>query len=413
MQLVEKHVITKSHEFWQEIDSLCFLSKNLWNYANYQCRQHFFETGLRLRFESLYHVVAQTVDYKALPTKVSKQIIRRLDKAWESYFKAIKVWKVAPHKFKAKPKLPGYKDKVKGRNLLPYPGKEAVYKKDLQQGICHLSMSGISFPTQATVENIVEVRLVPKACCYVIEVVYESRECASVKGSAIAGVDIGLSNLMAVTSNLPGVKPLLINGRPLKAINQLYNKRKAELQSIGAGSQIKALTHKRNCRVENYIHTASRRVIDWCKAVGVGLLVVGKNEGWKDSINIGKRNNQQFVCIPHARLIEMLQYKGELDGVQVVVNEEAYTSKASALDGDPLPKYGDAAPKFSGKRVKRGLYKTATGRLINADTNGSMNNARKVIPNAYEGIEALPFVPVVVDPLQTNKPCPLGKFVQV
>jgi putative transposase len=413
MQLVEKHVITKDHEFWQEIDKLSFLSKNLWNYANYQLRQHFFETGKRLRFELLYRLVCQSVDYKALPTKVSKQIIRRLDRAWESYFKAVKVWNVAPHKFKAKPKLPGYKDKVKGRNLLPYPGKEAIYKKELHQGVCHLSMSGIKFPTQATTENIVEVRLVPKACCYVIEVVYESQECASVKGSAIAGVDIGLSNLMAVTSNLPGVKPLLINGRPLKAINQLYNKRKAQLQSIGASAQIKALTHKRNCRVENYIHTASRRVIDWCKAVGVGLLAVGKNEGWKDSINISKRNNQQFVCIPHARLIEMLQYKGELKGVQVVVNEEAYTSKASALDGDPLPKYGSEVPKFSGKRVKRGLYKTATGRLINADVNGSMNNARKVISEAFDEIVGLPFIPVVVDPLRTTKPCPLGKFVQV
>ena len=109
----------------------------------------------------------------------------------------------------------------------------------------------------------------------------------------------------------------------------------------------------------------------------------------------------------------MLQYKGKLDGVRVVVNEEAYTSQASALDGDRLPKYGDEVPKFSGKRVKRGLYKTATGRLVNVDTNGSMNNARKVIPNAFEGIEALPFVPVVVDPLRTTKPCLLSRFVEV
>lgn len=406
MQLVERHVINKAHQFWQEIDHLSFLSKNLWNYSNYQCRQHFFQTNQYLNFNQLYHLVSQSPDYLALPTKVSKQIIRRLDQAWTSFKRAINVYRSNPEKFKARPRLPGYKNTVTGRNILIYPGKEAVSRPLLKQGVCKLSMCNIEFPTKVTQENIVEVHIVPKACCYVIEVVYESTEPPSVTGEGIAGVDLGLSNLMAVTSNLPGQRPLLVNGRPLKAINQLYNKRKAELQSKDAEAQLKALTHKRNCRVENYIHTATGKVINWCKQIGVGLLVVGKNDGWKDSINIGRRNNQQFTCIPHARIVEMLKYKGELAGIQVVVTEEAYTSQASAIDGDPLPQYkqGQRPPQFSGRRILRGLYRTQNGMALNADVNGSMNIARKVIPDAFsQGIGGLPYSPVMVDPLRTSR----------
>jgi IS605 OrfB family transposase len=228
----------------------------------------------------------------------------------------------------------------------------------------------------------------------VLEIVYEQEPEDLTNCDAIAAIDLGLDNLMAVTSNQAGVKPLLLNGRPLKSINQFFNKRKAKLQAIEARRQIRDLTHKRNCQVENYLHTASRRVIEWCLAHGIGTLIIGKNHGWKQQINIGKRNNQQFVDIPHTRLIEMLSYKAELVGIKVVITEESYTSQASALDNDPLPKYGEAKPKFSGKRIFRGLYKTSTGKLINADTNGSLNIGRKVIPDFVEGLEALPFVPV-------------------
>jgi putative transposase len=206
---------------------------------------------------------------------------------------------------------------------------------------------------------------------------------------------------MAVTTNQSGIKPLLINGKPLKSINQFYNKRKAKTQSINGTSQIQSLTHKRNCRVENYLHTASRRVIQWCQKYQIGTLIIGKNEGWKDNINIGKSNNQQFTCVPHARLISMLTYKAQLAGIKVILTEEAYTSKASALDNDLLPKYGKKAPEFSGKRVKRGLYRTSKDYLINADINGSLNIGRKVIPNFVEGIGGQPCVPWVVNPLRT------------
>ncbi|WP_354636124.1 transposase [Planktothricoides raciborskii] len=203
---------------------------------------------------------------------------------------------------------------------------------------------------------------------------------------------------MAITSNHPGIRPLLINGRPLKSINQFFNKRVAKAQSIKACRLVKQLNSKRDRRIDNYLHTVSRRVIDWCQLNEIGQLIIGKNQRWKQALNIGKKNNQEFTNIPHAKLIKLLT--SQLAGISVVLTEESYTSKASALNGDYLPNIQakiEAKVVFNGKRVKRGLYLTSTGRIINADINGSMNIARKVIPDAFEGIEGLPFIPVVLD----------------
>ena len=142
-------------------------------------------------------------------------------------------------------------------------------------------------------------------------------------------------------------------------------------------------------------------MIDWCQQHQIGILLIGHNATWKQSINLGKRNNQQFVNIPHYRLIEMLTYKAQLKGIKVIKTEESYTSQSSSLDGDALPKYGEKKPLFQGKRIARGLYKTAKGRLLNADVNGSFNITRKVIPDVFDqGIKGLPFNPVVLDPLR-------------
>jgi len=407
MKLVERHIITKNHSCWSEIDHLAFLSKNLFNLANYHYRQHFFEHSTALNFNQLYHTVSKTVDYQALPTKVSKQIIRRLDSAWKSYFAAVLEWKKQSKKFLSKPKIPKYKDKIKGRNILPYP-RESIYQKSLKRGICHLSMSEIKIPTSQT--KIIEARIIPKASCYVLEIVYEKTE-LTINDQQIAGIDLGVNNLMAVTTNQIGSSPILIKGRPLKAINTFFNKQRSLLQSQlktrnkqNVSHRLKALTHKRNCRVDNYLHTASKRVIDWCVKHHIGMLIIGHNQNWKQEINLGKKNNQQFVNIPHYRLIEMLTYKAQLRGIKVVITEEAYTSQASALEQDKLPKYGEEKPKFTGKRVFRGLYKTGENKLLNADINGSFNIIRKVIPDVIDqGIRGLPFNPVVLDPLRTTK----------
>ncbi|MDJ0555015.1 MAG: transposase [Microcoleaceae cyanobacterium MO_207.B10] len=407
MKLVERHVITKSHDLWSEINHKAFLSKNLFNLANYHYRQHFFENKNKLNFNQLYHQVSKSDDYQALPTKVSKQIIRRLDSAWNSYFAALREWKKQPNKFLGRPKIPKYKHKTKGRNILPYPN-ESIYKKTLKKGICHLSMSEIKIPTSQT--EIIEARIIPKSSCYLIEIVYEKAE-STTEARQVAGIDLGVNNLIAVTTNQTGILPLLIKGRPLKAINTFFNKQRSYLQSQlktkhnkNNSHRLKKLTHKRNCRVENYLHTASKRVIDWCVNHEIGILIIGHNQTWKQEIKLGKKNNQQFVNIPHYKLIEMLTYKAQLRGIKVIITEESYTSQSSCLDGDDLPKYGEQKPIFSGKRVTRGLYKTRENKLLNADVNGSLNIIKKVIPDVLDqGIKGLPFNPVVVDPLRMTE----------
>jgi putative transposase len=396
MQLVEKHLINRQHKLWKECDYLALQSKHLYNSANYVQRQYFFETKKYYNSIDIYHQTKNLEAYRYLPTKVSKQIVRQVAETWKSWLAALKDWSKNPEKYLGKPKIPGYKDKERGRNLVIYP-KDAISKPALAQGQIKLSQTNIEFPTQG--KNLDQVRIVPKLDHYVIEVVYTVEAPALSTGKYVAGIDLGLNNLMAITSNHPGIRPLLINGRPLKSINQFFNKRLAASQSVKALRQIKELNSKREKRIDNYLHTVSRRVIDWCQLNDIGQLVIGKNHDWKQDINIGKKNNQEFTKIPHAKLIHLLDYKAQLAGITVILTEESYTSKASALDGDTLPTFptkSDIKPVFSGKRVQRGLYKTSTGKTVNADTNGSMNIARKVIPNFMDGIEGLPFIPVVL-----------------
>jgi putative transposase len=154
---------------------------------------------------------------------------------------------------------------------------------------------------------------------------------------------------------------------------------------VGTSWRLERITTKRTRRIDHYLHTASRRIIELLVAAGIGTLVIGKNPLWKQEANLGWRGNQNFVSVPHARFIAMLTYKAELVGIHVQITEESYTSKASFLDADLLPVYDATtpAPTFSGRRVKRGLYRAADGRHINADVNGAYNIIRKVAPDAF------------------------------
>lgn len=347
--------------------------------------------------------------YKALPAKVSQQILMILDKNWKSFFEAVKAYKADSSKFTGRPKLPKYKDKVKGRNILVYT-IQAISSKQLKNGIIKLSGTELLIKTKVNSDRICQVRLVPKCDSYVIEVIYDEPESTVSNNNFVASIDLGLDNLAALTSNQPGFTPLLINGRPLKSINQFYNKRKAQLQSQLKGSRktssrIQRLTRCRNQKVDNYLHNTSRMIVDILVAPQIGTLVIGKNAQWKTEINLGKQTNQNFVSIPHARLIEMLEYKAFLAGIKVIVQEESYTSRANFLGLDPIPVYGktDKNPVFTGKRIKRGLYKTSVGQLINSDVNGSYNILRKAIPNAFsDGIGSCVVQPRRVNPLEVK-----------
>ncbi len=410
MRQVERHIIKDSHPHYSQMDKLCFLSKNLYNYANYIIRQSFIFQKTYLNYNQIYHQVKNSPDYRALPSKVSQQVLRVLDKNWQSFFEANKAYKDNPNKFQARPKLPKYKHKEKGRNLLVYT-IQAISKISLNKGKIKLSKTEIEFPTKA--ENIACVRIIPRLKQYVIEVVYEKpNKCTVNNQNSVAAIDIGVDNLAALTSNQEGFTPILVNGRVLKSINQLYNKTKAKLQSKLKGenqtsSRIQRLTAKRNNQVENYLHVCSSWIINYLDSRGIGQLIIGKNALWKLQINNGKKNNQSFVNIPHARFVEMLKYKGEMAGIKVIVSEESYTSRASFLSLDYIPTYGEEKKekcKFSGYRETRGMYKQKGSKTrINADVNGSYNIMRKVIPTVFDGgIDGVVVRPVRITPNQAK-----------
>ena len=386
MQLVERHVISRADRRFAAIDRAAFASKNLYNAANYELRQAFIFQGMRLSYPEMHQRMKRHEAYQALPAKVAQQVLMVLDRNWTAFFAALDTWKADPSQFLARPRLPGYKDKQKGRNLLVYT-LQALSRPALRNALVCPSMLGITMPTRQ--HNVQQVRIIPRIGFYVVEVIYQREPTSAAVNPALhAGVDIGLNNLAVLTSDKPGFVPRVVNGRPVKSINQFYNKRRAELQTqlgeAGTSRRLECITTRRTRRIEHYMHTASRRIIDLLVAEGIGTLCIGQNPRWKQEANMGKRGNQNFVLVPHARFIAMLTYKAQLVGIQVRITEESYTSKASFLDADPLPVYGvEEIPAFSGQRVKRGLYRAADGRHINADVNGSYNIIRKVAPDAF------------------------------
>jgi len=279
----------------------------------------------------------------------------------------------------------------------------------MRDGLIRPSGLPITIVTEHTVVD--QVRIVPRNGHYVVEIVYTKEPVqAKVDPSFCVGIDLGVTNLAAIASNREGLAPRLVNGRPIKAWNQWYNKRMKELKKQlpkadreRVTRQMERITNTRNRRIHHYLHTASKRIIDFLVANGIGTVIIGKNPLWKQETSMGKRNNQNFVSIPHARFIEMLTYKAALVGIQVEVREESYTSKASFLDLDPIPDYkpnDEEEHIFSGKRIGRRnrLYRTKDGRTICADVNGAYNILRKSRPDAFS--EAKGVAGYVVHPVR-------------
>jgi putative transposase len=336
----------------------------------------------------MFHRFKQHDAYRALPGKVSNSILIQLHKNWLSFFEAMGAYREDPSSFTGRPKLPGYKDKEKGRNILIYD-KQALGKRAFKKtGKLVPSGLPIAIVTKLTDwEKIAQMRIAPRLDGYMIEVVYEQEvQQAEVDQSLVAAVDLGVNVLAALISNKPGSAPRIVSGKPIKSLNQYYNKQRAVHQqrlsheNRFTSRHLDRVTTKRNRRVDNYLHTASRRIIDLVVSEGIGTLVIGKNPLWKQEANMGRKNNQQFVQLPHARFIDQLTYKAKLVGIQVIIQEESYTSKASFLDGDPIPTYQanrSEKPVFSGKRIARSWYRAKDGKVIHADINGSYNILRK------------------------------------
>ena len=371
MILTERHIIKQSNSLYNELDNLCFLSKNLYNSALYTVRQFYFTNKKYFNWIKINNqfVSEKQQDYYALPCKVSQQTLKMVDQNMKSFFNAIKAKN-------SKPKLPKYLDKIKGRFVVTYTN-QAISKKALQNGYIELSKTNIKLKTN--VKNVKQVRIVPRNNFIVVEILYEVRsKLHNNLKETYCGIDFGLNNL--ITCSFQNDSPLIMNGKPLKSINWHYNKEKSRLQSLldngkKTSKKIQNITLKRNNRINDYLHKTTKIFVNYLVSKKINNVVIGYNKEWKQGINIGRVNNQNFVQIPYYKLLNMLTYKCEIEGISVIVTEESYTSKCSFLDDEDICKH----EKYVGKRIKRGLYKASDGRLINADVNGALNILKKVI----------------------------------
>jgi putative transposase len=408
MQLVEKHIITKNHLHFNECDQLCLKTKNLYNSCLYIIKQAYLKDKTNLLYE-LHNLMKDTEQYKVLPAKVSSSVLLMVQKNFKSYFKASAEYYKNPNKFLGKPRLPNYKDSINGRFVASYTNQAISKKVFKKTNKILLSKTNIEFYTKIKDFNQLDcIRIIPKIDHYVIEVIYTIPDVVKlIDNNRYCSVDLGVNNLTTLTSNIKEIKPLIINGKPLKSINQYYNKKLSKLSSIletrnnkKTSNNTNKLTNKRNNKVNDYLHKSSKYVINHCKNNEINTLVIGKNDNWKQETNMNVKNNQNFVNIPHSRFIEMLKYKCELSGINIILQEESYTSKASFLNLDPIPTYGNNNQeiKFSGYRKHRGLYKIkGQKKVINADVNGSYNILRKAFPKAFaNGIEGIGVYPIVI-----------------
>ena len=378
MLLVEQHNLKGKYKI--EADSLCFKSKNLYNLALYTVRQFYLEHDSYLNFYQMDSMLKGYETYKALPAKISQQVLLQLHNSFKAFFEALKSWQKHPEVFTGKPKMPGYKDKQKGRNLVVYTS-QAISKRIMKKlGVAQLSKSNIALSTLK--KNIQQIRIVPTSTGgYVAEIVFnqEPEPVATLDKTKHLAIDLGLNNLVAMTSDQKDFQPLLVSGGGVKAINQWYNKKKAEKQEqlnpeAKSSKGIRKLTAKRNRKIKHLFHQVSKFVVATAVKHNLGTIVIGYNKEWKQRINIGKVNNQNFVAVPFQMLIDQVSYKAELVGIQVELQEESYTSKCSALDYETI----EFHEGYEGVRTKRGLYRAGRGsRLLNADINGSCNILRK------------------------------------
>lgn len=372
---------------------LCRLNKNMFNVGLFNVRQYFFQERRFLQYEGNYHHSKENENYKALATDIAQQTLKVVDRSFRSFFKLLQAKQRG--EVAAKVSIPHYLPKdgyflliipVRGRDL-----KERLPKKDWMFTVpssraFRREHGEVSFqiPERLRDQVIKEIRILPKmgARYFDVSYVYEAEPMPKVEQTGRAlGIDLGVDNLATCVSSTG--QSFIIDGRRLKSINQWYNKRNAFLQSIKDLQGIKGLTNrqaglldKRNHQVSDYLNKSARYIVDWCEAHQVSKIVVGYNPDLKQSVNMGKRNNQNFTQIPIFTLKRKLESLCERYGIEVVEQEESYTSKASALDNDAIPVWNADNPQtyhFSGKRIKRGLYQTAKGWLVNADCNGAAN----------------------------------------
>ena len=407
VQRVEKHVIKKSHQYYDMFCEFTHQSKNLYNHANYLVRKEFVNNNKWLRYGKLDKLLRQDLDYpdyKNMPTAQSaQQLLRMIDANWKSFFRSIKDWSKNKNKYLGRPKLPKYKSKD-GRYTLILTNQEVKRREDLLR--FPKTFQGFTIKPRcirmSNFEKLNQVRIIPHNQVFCVEIVYSIsiRDTLLQDNGRHMSIDLGLDNLATIVTNT-GLNPIIVNGKGLKSNNQYYNKQRAHYQNIAKRvndknytNRLYRLTQKRNFKIEDALHKISKFIVDTALENKITTIVIGNNKEWKQSISLGKRTNQSFVQIPHQKLIEKIMYKTQTYGINIVLTEESYTSGTSFLDGElPIKANYDKT-----RRKHRGLFRSNQNILINADVNAAYQIMKKVFPNEFsDGIEG-----VVLHPVRVN-----------
>ena len=375
---VERHQL----KFSKELDELCFKSKNLYNYLNYIVRQAFINDGELLNEYKLSHqlVIEKQKDWDLMKANTNQQVLKQVFKSWKSFFKANKEFKNNPSKFNGRPKLPKYKHKSKGRNIVNFTCNS---KANIKNGYFHFPKFTNLKPikTKITNSNLCCARIIPKNGYFLFEIVYTKEVDELMTSNDYLSIDLGVSNF-ATCYDSKNNKCFIISGSIIKSYNQFWNKEKAKYQSTleivnksKSSKRLNRLALKRDNKITDFMHKASKYIIDYCKENNITNIVIGHNNFWKQKINIGKVNNQKFVQIPFNKFINQLQYKSENIGINFITVEESYSSK---IDHSVFEEMGHQE-YYKGKRIQRGLFKQFSEKVLNADLNGAIGILRKVI----------------------------------
>lgn len=423
---VAKIFISKKHPDYEHLMEQMFYSKNIYNYVNFIIRQKFFKytkddyifrEEIITEYDSLAEDLQTYYDgdvlmNKSLLTRVARNFIRELDfeintkvvtsvcrklfSDWKSFFKLLKLKKSG--EYDEDISIPKYKKS--NYNLVEFNNQTISKNLMHAKGLLGTSqMNGIKLPSFIGFDDITSFRVYYKNSSVVVEVIYEKEvkeRDEDFISKNVCAADPGLDMLLALTFN-QNKRPLNINGKYIKSINQYFNKEIAKAKSqlpkgVYTSKKIHNLYNKRETQIRNYFGYVTNKLIEELIQNDIDTFVIGYNKGQKQEINLGTRNNQNFVSIPYYKLRRMLKYKLEEAGIKYVEQEESYTSKASFLDSDNIPTYkedDDTEYKFSGKRVKRGMYKSKEGKTMHADTNGSYNIMRKAGANISLDLDIL------------------------
>ncbi|MBR4981986.1 MAG: transposase [Lachnospiraceae bacterium] len=384
----EQTIVRKSNPLYKKLDELCFKAKNIYNICLYEQRQIYFQYKKFINYNDLYHIVKDTEGYKELPNALGQQVVRTVTTNCNSFISSTKSYYNKPEAFTAKPKLPKYKDKVKGR----FPVTFTYRACRIKEGKIHFHKIMEGFTMKTNLSELQQVQIVPRNNTYVINVtgIKEVNIPDSKEAVFIAGIDLGIDNFATITVWNDASKPLIINGKGLKSYNKYFNKKLAHLKSeamtkngLYSTKRILSLHQKRNNFMHNFMHQASKKTVDYLVSNNVKYLVIGKNKDWKQNSKLSKKVNQTFIQIPYSRYIDLLTYKAQEQGILVYHTEESYTSGTSLLDNEqPTKEFYNKS-----RRKHRGLFISNNGIKLNADVNASYQISKKIFKHLRVAVE--------------------------